>query len=78
MLEGAWLEPGMTVVSFGSTLPELREFDPEVIRRAVRIVADRERERDADQHQETAPDGADHTVIDPDAGRRHPLHDRAH
>ncbi|HZN24961.1 MAG TPA: ornithine cyclodeaminase family protein [Burkholderiales bacterium] len=40
ILEGAWLEPGMMVVSIGSTVPEQREVDPEVIRRADRIVAD--------------------------------------
>lgn len=40
VLLGAWLEPGMTVVSIGSTLPEQREVDEEVIRRATLIVAD--------------------------------------
>lgn len=40
VLLGAWLEPGMTVVSIGSTLPEQREVDAEVIRRATLIVAD--------------------------------------
>ena len=40
ILEGAWLSPGMTVVSIGSTVPEQREVDPEVIRRADLIVAD--------------------------------------
>src|SRR4051812_48904197 len=30
-LLGKWLRPGMTVVSIGSTLPEQREVDPEVI-----------------------------------------------
>jgi len=39
-LRGAWLEPGMTVVSIGSTLPEQREVDAEVIERAELIVAD--------------------------------------
>lgn len=37
---GAWLEPGMTVVSIGSTLPEQRELDTEAIARADVIVAD--------------------------------------
>lgn len=37
---GAWLRPGMTVVSIGSTLPEQRELDPEAITRADLIVAD--------------------------------------
>jgi alanine dehydrogenase len=39
-LHGAWLEPGMTVISIGSTLPEQRELDVEVIARAEVIVAD--------------------------------------
>lgn len=39
-LLGKWLRPGMTVVSIGSTLPEQREVDPEVIARADVIVAD--------------------------------------
>lgn len=39
-LRGAWLRPGMTVVSIGSTLPEQRELDEEAIRRADLIVAD--------------------------------------
>jgi alanine dehydrogenase len=40
ILEGAWLKPGILVVSIGSTVPEQREVDPEVIRRADTIVAD--------------------------------------
>jgi ornithine cyclodeaminase/alanine dehydrogenase len=40
VLSGRWLEPGMTVVSVGSTAPEQREIDPEVIARAEVIVAD--------------------------------------
>jgi alanine dehydrogenase len=40
ILQGAWLKSGMMVVSIGSTVPEQREVDPEVIRRADRIVAD--------------------------------------
>ncbi|MPY61715.1 ornithine cyclodeaminase family protein [Streptomyces spongiae] len=39
-LLGAWLEPGMTVVSIGSTLPEQRELDADAIARADLIVAD--------------------------------------
>ena len=39
-LLGRWLSPGTTVVSIGSTLPEQREVDAEVIARADRIVAD--------------------------------------
>ena len=37
---GEWLEPGMVVVSVGSTLPEQRELDVEAMRRASLIVAD--------------------------------------
>lgn len=37
---GEWLEPGMVVVSVGSTLPEQRELDVEAMRRATLIVAD--------------------------------------
>ena len=40
VLSGDWLEPGMTVVSIGSTLPEQREVDEHVIARADLIVAD--------------------------------------
>lgn len=40
VLHGSWLEPGMTVVSIGSTLPEQREVDCAVIERAHLIVAD--------------------------------------
>jgi ornithine cyclodeaminase/alanine dehydrogenase len=40
ILEGAWLAPGMLVVSIGSTVPEQREVDPEVVARAATIVAD--------------------------------------
>lgn len=40
ILEGAWLAPGMMVVSIGSTVAEQREVDPEVIARATTIVAD--------------------------------------
>lgn len=37
---GQWLRPGMVVVSIGSTLPEQREVDEEIIRKAAVIVAD--------------------------------------
>jgi ornithine cyclodeaminase/alanine dehydrogenase len=40
VLRGEWLEPGMTVVSIGSTLPEQREVDAQVIARAALVVAD--------------------------------------
>jgi alanine dehydrogenase len=40
VLRGEWLAPGMTVVSIGSTLPEQREVDEQVIARATLIVAD--------------------------------------
>jgi alanine dehydrogenase len=39
-VQGAWLAPGASVVSIGSTLPEQREVDVDVIRRAAVIVAD--------------------------------------
>jgi ornithine cyclodeaminase/alanine dehydrogenase-like protein (mu-crystallin family) len=39
-LAGEWLAPGATVVSIGSTLPEQRELDSDVIRRAATVVAD--------------------------------------
>ncbi|MEU0312105.1 ornithine cyclodeaminase family protein [Nocardioides sp. NPDC006273] len=37
---GEWFEPGTTVISVGSTLPEQREVDPELLDRAHVIVAD--------------------------------------
>lgn len=40
ILHGEWLEPGVTVISIGSTVPEQREIDTEVIRKATLIVAD--------------------------------------
>jgi alanine dehydrogenase len=40
VLLGKWLEPGMTVVSIGSTLPEQREVAVDVIKHARLIVAD--------------------------------------
>lgn len=40
VIRGNWLEPGMTVVSIGSTLPEQREVDEQVIARAALVVAD--------------------------------------
>lgn len=40
VLLGEWLEPGMTVASIGSTLPEQREVDAQVIARAALVVAD--------------------------------------
>lgn len=40
ILLGSWLQPGMMVVSIGSTVPEQREVDPEVAARADTIVAD--------------------------------------
>lgn len=39
-IRGAWLRPGMTVLSIGSTLPEQRELDPDAIARADMIVCD--------------------------------------
>jgi ornithine cyclodeaminase/alanine dehydrogenase len=40
ILKGAWLRPGMVVVSIGSTIPEQREVDVDVISRSDLIVAD--------------------------------------
>jgi alanine dehydrogenase len=40
VLHGDWLEPGMSVVSIGSTLPEQREVAVDVIERAESIIAD--------------------------------------
>lgn len=40
VIRGDWLEPGMTVVSIGSTLPEQREVDEQTMARAALIVAD--------------------------------------
>ena len=42
-LEGRWLHAGLHVNSIGSTAPEQREIDPEVWRRADRIVLDTQR-----------------------------------
>jgi alanine dehydrogenase len=40
ILRGEWLEPGMTVVSIGSTVREQREVDTDVIARADVVIAD--------------------------------------
>lgn len=40
VLLGEWLQPGMVVLSVGSTLPEQREVDSAVIARADVIIAD--------------------------------------
>lgn len=40
ILQGEWLRPGMMIVSIGSTVPEQREVDPDVVRRADVIVCD--------------------------------------
>ncbi|MFD7549405.1 ornithine cyclodeaminase family protein [Streptomyces sp. NPDC059578] len=39
-LRGQWLGPGATVLSIGSTMPELRELDVDVIDRAGLVVSD--------------------------------------
>ncbi|SDB87985.1 ornithine cyclodeaminase/alanine dehydrogenase [Raineyella antarctica] len=39
-LSGAWVGPGTTVVSIGSTLPEQREVGTDLLAKAARIVAD--------------------------------------
>lgn len=40
VLLGEWLQPGMVVLSIGSTLPEQRELDVAAMARADRIIAD--------------------------------------
>ncbi|PLP95288.1 ornithine cyclodeaminase [Pseudomonas sp. FFUP_PS_473] len=40
VLLGEWLQPGMVVLSIGSTLPEQREVDSSAMARATRIIAD--------------------------------------
>jgi alanine dehydrogenase len=40
LFDGDWLQPGTTVASIGSTLPEQRELDPRSLQRAALIVAD--------------------------------------
>jgi ornithine cyclodeaminase/alanine dehydrogenase len=40
ILYGSWLEPGSTVVSIGSTVPEQREIDVSVVERSDLIVCD--------------------------------------
>ena len=40
VLLGSWLEAGSTIVSIGSTLPEQREVEVDVVERARLIVAD--------------------------------------
>lgn len=40
VLLGEWIKPGTVVLSVGSTLPEQREVDVELIRKATVIVAD--------------------------------------
>lgn len=39
-LQGRWVRRGTTIVSIGSTIPEQREIDPEVVARSDIIVAD--------------------------------------
>jgi alanine dehydrogenase len=40
LFDGDWLQPGTTLASIGSTLPEQRELDPRALDRAALIVAD--------------------------------------
>ena len=40
LFDGDWLQPGTTIASIGSTLPEQRELDPRSLERAALIVAD--------------------------------------
>jgi ornithine cyclodeaminase/alanine dehydrogenase len=44
VFDGAWLRPGMLVVSIGSTMPEQREIDPQTIAASDLIVCDVVRE----------------------------------
>jgi ornithine cyclodeaminase/alanine dehydrogenase len=77
-LHGTWLEPGQTVVSIGSTLPEQREVDPHVLARADVVVADMVDEvlqdtGDAIAAREAGVDVAAKTVSLADlVGGRHP------
>lgn len=40
VIRGEWLQPGMIVLSVGSTLPEQREVDVDTMQRAAAIIAD--------------------------------------
>jgi len=77
-LRGAWLRPGMTVVSIGSTLPEQRELDIESVDRADLVVADMVDEVTADTGDMIAAKAAGVTFADKlvslaeVAGGRHP------
>ena len=41
VVDAAWLHPGLHITAMGSDLPGKRELDPEVLRRADRVVCDR-------------------------------------
>ena len=40
IVEAAWLHPGMHITAMGSDLPGKQELDPEILRRADRVVCD--------------------------------------
>ena len=40
VVEAAWLHPGMHITAMGSDLPGKQELDPEILRRADRVVCD--------------------------------------
>ena len=41
IIDAAWLHPGLHITAMGSDLPGKQELDPEVLRRADRVVCDR-------------------------------------
>ena len=41
LIDAAWLHPGLHITAMGSDLPGKQELDPEVLRRADRVVCDR-------------------------------------
>ena len=41
VVDAAWLHPGLHITAMGSDLPGKQELDPEVLRRANRVVCDR-------------------------------------
>ena len=41
IVDAAWLHPGLHITAMGSDLPGKQELDPEVLRRADRVVCDR-------------------------------------
>ena len=41
IVDAAWLHPGLHITAMGADLPGKQELDPEVLRRADRVVCDR-------------------------------------